>query len=130
MKIYLAGPMRGIPEFNFPKFMAFAAMLRARGHTVFNPAERDIERHNGVDVSKGNAAGCELTAATDHGFNLRDALRDDLVYITQEADAIYLMSGWENSKGAVAEHATAVALASVGVKVMTEDWENSGGPLL
>ncbi|MGB3485339.1 MAG: DUF4406 domain-containing protein [Mycobacterium sp.] len=53
MKIYVAGPMRGIPEFNFPAFHAAAAKLRADGHHVFNPAERDIETH-GVDISKGN----------------------------------------------------------------------------
>jgi nucleoside 2-deoxyribosyltransferase len=110
MKIYLAGPMRGIPEFNFPKFHRLAAELRSKGFTVFNPAERDIERHNGVDVSKGNTTGDESIAAKEHNFSLRDALRDDLVFITQEADAIYMMDGWRTSKGAIAEHATAHAL--------------------
>lgn len=124
MRIYLAGPMRGYPEFNFPKFMKFAAMLRERGHTVFNPAERDIERHNGVDVSKGNMDGCEQKAATDHKFSMRDALRDDLVYITQEADAIYLMHGWQNSKGVNAELAVAEAL---GLIVLQEDIEALAG---
>lgn len=109
MKIYVAGPMRGIAEFNFPAFHAAAANLRAEGHEVFNPAERDIALH-GKDISKGNMAGDEKLAATEHGFNLREALKDDLVFICLEADAIALIPGWENSKGAQAERATAIAL--------------------
>jgi len=76
---------------------------------VFNPAEKDNERH-GVDISKGNVTGDESIAARDHGFNLREALALDLDFICREADAIALLPGWENSKGATAEHATAVAL--------------------
>lgn len=74
MKIYIAGPMRGYPEFNFPAFNEATAKLRAEGHDVFNPAERDIERHGGVDISKGNEAGDERIAAEMHGFSLREAL--------------------------------------------------------
>lgn len=107
--------MRGIPEFNFPAFNAAAAKLRAEGHVVFNPAERDIERHNGVDISKGNTAGCEKQAAQQHGFDLRVALAEDLAWICGEAEGIALLPGWENSKGARAEHATATAL---GLRVM------------
>lgn len=114
-RIYLAGPMRGLPEFNFPAFHKAAATLRSLGHTVFNPAERDIERHDGVDISKGNASGCEALAATQHGFDLRTALGEDLAWICQHADAVALLPDWRNSKGATAEHATAVAL---GLKVV------------
>lgn len=109
MKIYVAGPMRGIPEFNFPAFNAAAAALRAEGHEVFNPAEKDNERH-GVDISKGNVAGCEDQAAAEHGFNLREALALDLDFICRQADAVALLPGWQNSKGARAELATALAL--------------------
>jgi hypothetical protein len=110
MKIYLAGPMRGYPEFNFPAFHAAAAELRAQGHLVFNPAERDIERHGGVDISKGNATGDEAAAARVHGFDLRVALIEDLGFICSQAEAIALLPGWSYSKGAVAEYSTAVAL--------------------
>jgi hypothetical protein len=109
MKIYLAGPMRGIPEFNFPAFFAAEAKLVAAGHTVFNPARRDNEVH-GTDISKGNLTGDESIAAKDHGFNLRDALCADLAFICHEADAIALLPNWERSKGANAEKATADAL--------------------
>lgn len=109
MKIYLAGPMRGIPEFNFPTFYAAAAKLRAEGHEVFSPAERDNVRH-GTDISKGNATGDEELAAKEHGFNLRDALREDLEWICRHADAVALLPGWHLSKGARAERLTALAL--------------------
>lgn len=109
MKIYLAGSMRGHPEFNFPAFHAAAAKLRAAGHFVFSPAERDNERH-GTDISKGNVNGDESLAANQHGFDLRVALGEDLAFICAHAEAIALLPGWENSKGAKAEHATADAL--------------------
>jgi hypothetical protein len=109
MRIYIAGPMRGVPHFNFPAFHATAARLRAEGHVVFNPAERDIERH-GTDISSGNEAGCEDLAARQHGFDLRTALGEDLAWICAHADAVALLHGWENSRGATAERATAVAL--------------------
>lgn len=110
MRIYLAGKMRGVPEFNFPAFNAAAAKLRADGHEVFNPAERDVERHGGVDISKGNVEGCEKKAAEQHGFDLRVALAEDMEFICRHAEAIVLLPGWEDSKGAVAERATAIAL--------------------
>ena len=109
MKVYVAGPMRGIPEFNFPAFMAASKMLRNLGHTVFNPAERDME-HHGKDISKGNPNGSIVQAEKEHGFSLRRALGDDLEFICKHADAVVLLPGWENSKGALAEKATAEAL--------------------
>ena len=121
MKLYLAGPMRGIPEFNFPAFKIAAEILRSRGYEVFNPAEKDNERH-GTDISKGNTTGDETVAAKTHGFNLREALGVDLAWICEHADGIALLPGWENSKGAKAEHATAVAL---GLKVITLGCLNS-----
>ena len=109
MKLYLAGPMRGIPEFNFPAFAKATFLLRYLGHEVFNPAEKDCEQY-GTDISKGNATGSEQQAAAQHGFNLREALGVDLAWICTHADGIALLPGWRNSKGATAEHATAVAL--------------------
>lgn len=109
MKIYLAGPMRGIPEFNYPAFHAGAAKLRAEGHFVFSPAEHDFHIY-GKDIAKGNETGSHEQAIAEHGFNLRSALRDDLIFICNEADAVALLPGWENSKGANAERATAIAL--------------------
>ena len=109
MRIYLAGPMRGVPEFNFPAFHAAAAALRAKGHHL-NPAERDIERHGGIDISKGNATGSNDLAVTQHGFDIRAALADDMDFICRHADAVVLLPNWDSSKGAKAEQATAIAL--------------------
>ena len=110
MKLYLAGPMRGIPHFNFPAFHAAAAALRAQGHEVFSPAERDIARHGGKDLSANNHTGDEAQAAREEGFSIRDAMGDDMDFICRHADGIAMMPGWETSSGARAEHATAVAL--------------------
>jgi nucleoside 2-deoxyribosyltransferase len=93
MKVYLAGPMRGYPDNNFPAFHAAAAELRAKGYEVFNPAEND---------EKMLARGEELT--------IRNCLRLDLEWICTEAEAIVLMPGWQASKGAQAERATAIAI--------------------
>jgi len=109
LKIYLAGPMRGIPEFNFPAFFAAAIQLRKTGAFVFNPAERDVERH-GESTYKGNLTGDIKQAEHDAGFNLRVALHDDLSFICLEADAVALLPGWQRSKGACAERETALAL--------------------
>lgn len=113
--VYVAGPMRGYPEFNFPAFKAASADLRDQGFVVFNPAEKDVERHDGVDISVGNVTGSIDQASSQHGFSLREALRDDMVWICEHADAIYLLKGWEKSKGAQAELALAEAL---GIDVM------------
>ena len=108
-RVYLAGPMRNIPHFNFPAFHKGAAYLRARGHVVFSPAEVDNEIH-GKDISKGNATGDENQAEEEHGFNLREAMARDLHFICTEAEAIALLPGWKDSKGACAEFMVARAL--------------------
>lgn len=110
--------MQGIPEFNFPRFNAVAKMLRMSGHEVFNPAEKDIERHGGTDISKGNTSGSLADAKGVHGFSLRQALGEDLDYICHVADTITMLPGWEKSNGAQAEHRTAVALQSEGIEII------------
>lgn len=99
-RIYLAGPMRGYPEFNFPAFHTAAYTLRRQGHFVCSPAEKDIERH-GTDISKGNATGDEKVAASNHGFSLEQAIYEDLKFISIEGcTTIALLPGWEFSEGA------------------------------
>lgn len=110
--VYLAGPMTGIPHFNYPAFNAAAAHLRSQGHYVFNPAEIDVLTY-GKDIS--NAEGCAVKAASEHGFDRRAALKTDLAWICDNAEAIALLPGWEKSSGANAERALANAL---GLKII------------
>lgn len=107
MNIYVAGPMRGIKDFNFPAFHRAASELRSLGHTVFNPAERDEQRH-GVEVGKSDTG--DLGEAVQKGFSLREALAADTHWIAMEANAVAMLPGWEGSKGAKAEKALAEAL--------------------
>lgn len=90
MKVYLAGPMTGLPEFNFPAFDRAAEYLEEQGHEVFNPAQMD--RDVGFDPA---------STAVSKEF-LRDALRRDLSAIC-DADAIAMLPGWEHSGGAKIE---------------------------
>lgn len=115
--VYVAGPMQGIPEFNFPRFNAVSWALKLEGHRVFNPAERDVERHGGVNIAKGNMDGSLDKAKASHGFSLRQALADDTNFICLEADWILMLPGWEKSNGAQAEHRLAVALGSEGLQI-------------
>jgi Domain of unknown function (DUF4406) len=105
--IYLAGKMSGVKEFNFPAFHAEAARLRAEGHTVFNPAEADMERHGGVDISKGNDAGSVDQATAEHNFSRADAIRQDLNWIIDNATTIVILPHSSHSRGVKVEKALA-----------------------
>jgi hypothetical protein len=74
-RVYLSGPMSGIADNNFPAFHEWAARLRADGFDVVSPAEIQ------------EAGTWEL------------CLRADLRELCT-CEAIALMPGWENSKGA------------------------------
>ena len=105
MKIYLAGPMTGIKDFNFPAFHRAAKELRAMGHKVFSPAEKDEETH-GVDMFKGSGDPDKIG-----GMDFkRVVLGVDLAWICANAQGIALMHGWEKRTGATAESAVADSL--------------------
>lgn len=95
-RLYLAGPMTGYPESNYPAFHKAAKSLRAGGYFVFNPAE--------------------ATPETKHDATAyRQCLSVDLAWICAHADGIAVLPGWEASKGACAE----VALArAIGIQIM------------
>lgn len=80
MKIYLSGPMSGLPEHNFPAFHAAAARLRERGYEVVSPAELHVH-----------------TSGDWH-----DYLRADIKALC-DCDTLALLPGWAKSRGAQLE---------------------------
>lgn len=78
-RIYISGPMSGLPECNYPAFHAEAARLRGLGYDVVNPAEISVT--TGADASW-----------TDY---LRADLRELLT-----CNTVALLPGWHASKGA------------------------------
>ena len=93
-KIYIAGPMRGCSLFNFQKFFFFAEWLEYSGYEVLNPAAADVER-----MFK---SGWQFDES-----NYEEVLAFDLAWITAQADALFLLDGWEHSEGAKREKALA-----------------------
>ncbi|HEY6019294.1 MAG TPA: DUF4406 domain-containing protein [Candidatus Paceibacterota bacterium] len=108
MKVYLAGPMRGYPNFNFPAFEHWAGRLRAEGYEVYSPAEMSVKLF-GQDVLD-KAGGDESKMGADEDTISRTVFHLDLTYICLNAEAVALLPGWEKSKGATAERAAAIAL--------------------
>ena len=100
---YLAGPMRGYPEYNFPAFHKAAAELRKRDWKVWSPAERD------------EAEGFDPKA--DEAWPLSYYMQFDLPAVCQ-SQAVIVLPGWEESKGARLEIHTAHA---VGIPVYRYD---------
>jgi len=87
VKVYIAGPMTGIKDHNYPAFHAAATQLRAEGYDVVNPAEQPY----------GMGKTWE--------FYMRLGLQGLL-----QCDEILMLPGWRNSKGAVLERQVAETL--------------------
>ena len=86
-RIYVAGPMTGYEDHNFPAFNDAADALRTAGHEVINPADH------------GLVPGAEWA----------DYLRADIALLST-CESVYLLRGWEKSKGAQLEVAIATSL--------------------
>lgn len=84
MRVYISGPMTGLPSLNFPAFHKAAASLRASGHSVVNPAELN---------ANPNATRAEC-------------MRVDIGALLL-CDSIAFLPGWENSRGARIERLVA-----------------------
>jgi len=78
---YLAGPMSGFPEHNFPLFHAETARLRALGYDIVNPAEIN------TDAVAPDWAEC---------------LKRDIPQLCT-CDGVIVLEGWSKSRGASLE---------------------------
>lgn len=102
--IYIAGPMSGYPEWNYPAFHEAAKKLRSEGWTVYSPAEKDMETFSDPEAQKD---GDTALAVTNGTFNPREAYMWDIDKVIN-GDGIYMLKGWQFSPGAQGEHAAAV----------------------
>lgn len=95
MKVYIAGPMTGYIDLNFPAFHEAARHLRGHGDEVINPAEIN------PDVSA----------------DWTECMIEDIKQLAT-CDGIYLLQGWEHSYGAQIEHLVAKKL---GLRIEYDD---------
>jgi hypothetical protein len=108
VRLYIAGPMTGIPQFNFPAFQEAAFELRYAGYEVVSPHEED-------DPEVQTAARTSLTGSMSD-LPPGKAGSDPVLTIVKNVedigrcDGIALLDGWEKSSGAAHEIATATRL--------------------
>lgn len=93
-KVYIAGPMRGMPLSNFPVFDRAKALALSKGWAVISPA--DMDRIFGYDPADA------ATSDPDVLGTLSEIMLRDLAELAN-CDALALLPGWENSSGARVE---------------------------
>ncbi|HBO1301978.1 TPA: DUF4406 domain-containing protein [Pseudomonas aeruginosa] len=86
-RVYLSGPMTGIPDFNYPAFNAEEKRIRALGYIVENPAVNMVYR----------------------GAPWETFMRDGIKRL-MDCDILALLPGWERSRGANIERGLAITL--------------------
>lgn len=96
-RIYLAGPMTGLPDLHRPAFTAAAAALAAAGHQPVNPHDLAPHRHEG---------NCPPAYAVNNGHSAACYLRTCLAVLLT-CDEVQLLAGWADSIGATREHSLA-----------------------
>ena len=93
MKLFISGPMRGIPYYGFPAFDAARAAFEAAGFDVVTPA--DLDRAAGFDAM-------DLPETTDWnteaGFDVRAAMKRNIDALL-DSDGVVFLEGWGGSLG-------------------------------
>lgn len=102
MKVYIAGPMSGMPDDNYPAFARAAERLRAVGYEVRSPHEGGATPE---EAAMSLRMGAQFRETPEYAGILRRTMG-----MLLECDAICLLTGWQHSKGASAEHRVAEAL--------------------
>ena len=103
MKVYIAGPMTGFPVYNLAAFREAAFKWELAGHEVETPFDansRVWRRHHGRDFDP-HLDTCEWDDPL-----LREMFAED-VAVLLASDAMALLEGWENSRGATLERTIA-----------------------
>ncbi len=94
--LYIAGPMRGIAEYNFPAFFEAENQLKSMGYKVLSPATQDVK-----EGFKTHTPESTLT-----GEDYERWIKRDMDMVTK-SDGICVLPGFEKSKGAQVEVAMA-----------------------
>lgn len=90
-RLYLAGPMTGIPEHNYPAFDAAETALRALGAAVLNPTHNEQQNRSGTHQT--------------WDWYMRLSIHQVVL-----STGVALLPGWEDSRGARLEHHIATEL--------------------
>lgn len=101
MKVYLAGPMSGKPDYNVFEFRSVTDQLREAGYDVVSPIE--LDEADGLDFNE------DLPAATEELW-LSCLARDFYAIVNDGVQGLIMLEGWEESRGAFLELALARAL--------------------
>lgn len=109
MKVYVAGPMTGIPQFNFPAFDAAAIKLRELGHDVTSPAELDDPDDRAAALQSPD--GSMLSYGKGVKKTWGEFLARDVKLLSDGGiEAVYVLPGWRKSRGARLETFVASAM--------------------
>lgn len=127
MRLYVAGPMSGIPHFNIPLFDRVTADLRRMGHTVTNPAEEDPPPVREAALASKYGSPADLLPT---GFTHGDLLARDVKLIADGVDGVVLLPGWEDSNGARLEAFTALLYNKILFTIMYYEGAKPPVPLL
>ena len=106
-RLYLSGPMTGLPQQNYPAFHAAAASLRRAGYRVVNPAE--LHPHSRLRRWQATMTAWLTRTPAPALPTWGEYMRAALVGLLS-CEAIVLLPGWEHSRGARCEVSLAAEL--------------------